>query len=574
MELSSVVHYMNESFAYKLNNHEYLIKLKTKRNAFDKVTLRYLEKYFREMNVKNHQVYSKEMTKVAVTNLHDYYEVIIDDRFEFNNNEMIMLAIRYCFLLEKDGEKIYYGNYKFFNEEPYDTIDFFNLVIHQADCSYFDVPEWSKGAVVYQIFPERFAPTNDNYSSNWLTCYKEKNGRSNGTLLGIAEKIDYLKELGIDAIYLNPIFLANTSHRYDTVDYLKVDPLLGDEKDLKKLVDTCHKNNIKVILDLVFNHTSTYFFAFEDILKNQEKSKYKDWYLIRKFPVSRTQQPPNYMSFSFGAFMPKLNTDNPECRKYLIDVAKHYVINFDVDGYRLDVADEVTHSFWKEMRKEVKQIKKDCLIMGEVWYESTPYLRGDEFDSVMNYTIYDSIRKFLKEEINQEKFIDMISRERGETEINYYHSSNILIGSHDTNRIFNAVNFDENKFNLAMALLLFLPGSPIIYYGDEIMFDGDNPGEARRGMIFDADYKKETKEMVKKLIALKHQPVIKIGDISFDQSEDGLLVINRFIGEEKIMMIVCLDEEKDLSKFYGRYDLINQTNFKKKLKKYEFVILK
>lgn len=574
MDLSSLVHYMNESYAYKLEEHQYLIKLRTKKDAFDQVTLRYVEKYLREREVPGHLVYEKKLTKVASTMIHDYYEVIIDDRFNFKGKDMIMLAVRYVFLLEKNQEKIYYGNYKFFQNEPYDTIDFFNLVIYQADKSYFKVPQWSKGAVVYQIFPERFAPTDEKYSPNWNTCYLEPHSRSNGTLKGITQHIEYLKDLGIDAIYLNPIFLANTSHRYDTVDYMKIDPLLGSEEDLKELVSTCHKANIKVILDLVYNHTSTQFFAFQDVLKNQENSKYKDWYLIRKFPIDTKSFPPNYMSFSFGAFMPKLNTDNPECRKYLLDVSKHYVKNFDIDGYRLDVADEVTHSFWKEMRKEVKAIKEDVLIMGEVWYESTPYLRGDEFDSVMNYSIYDSIRKFVSGEFNKDQFIDMISRERGETGLNYYHSSNILVGSHDTNRIFNGVGCDVDKFFLAMGLLLFLPGSPIVYYGDEIMFDGENVAQARRGMNFDGNYHHQENQLIKQMIKLKHLDLLKTGDICFEATDENKLIISRYLENEKITMVIALSDNLDWSKYIGKNDLFRNKIFDGKLKKYQFIIIK
>ena len=168
MELSSVVHYMNESFAFKLDNHRYLIKLRTKRDDFKKVSLRYVEKYLRERNVKDHPTFTKEMKKVASTSLYDYYEVVISDEFEFFNQKVNMIAVRYYFILEgKEGEIIYYGNYKYNKKEPYESIEMFNLVIHQADISFFKTPEWSKGAVFYQIFPERFAPTDDKYSSTW-----------------------------------------------------------------------------------------------------------------------------------------------------------------------------------------------------------------------------------------------------------------------------------------------------------------------------------------------------------------------------------------------------------------------
>jgi glycosidase len=219
------------------------------------------------------------------------------------------------------------------------------------------------------------------------------------------------------------------------------------------------------------------------------------------------------MGFSFGPYMPKLNPDNPECREYFINVTKHYLRDYNVDGYRLDVADEVSHNFWREFRKVSKKENPDTLIMGEVWYDSTPYLRGDEFDSIMNYTVYDGIRNFLIGKLSIDQFIDIIERERGETPLNYYHNSNILIGSHDTDRIYTFLNSSKEKFILAMSLLLFIPGSPIIYYGDEIMMEGGQDPDCRRGMIFD-NYNQDILKMVKKLIKIKHFEPVREGDIS------------------------------------------------------------
>ena len=572
MEKSAIIHYMNESYAYKISEHCYLIRIRTKKDDFNQVTLKYVEKYLRERRVKDHPTFSIEMRKVASTSIYDYYEAIISDEMDFFGRNFSMIAARYYFVLDDGASKVYYGNYKFFEKEPYESIEMFNLVFHQADRSFFKTPEWSKGAIIYQIFPERFSPTDGKYCQTWNEIPMGVRTRTNGTLRGIIQKIDYIKDLGVDAIYLNPIFKSNSSHRYDTIDYMAIDPLLGTDEDFRELVDTCHNNGIKVILDLVFNHSSTQFFAFQDLLKNQEKSKYVDWYFVSSFPVA-INFPPNYKGFSFGPYMPKLNTENPDCREYFLDVTKHYLRDFNVDGYRLDVADEVTHDFWRVFRKESKKYNKDALIMGEVWYESTPYLRGDEFDSIMNYTIYDGIRNFLKGKLSLNQFIDIIERERGETPLTYYHNSNILIGSHDTDRIYTFLDNDKNKFLQAVSLLLFLPGSPLIYYGDEIMMEGSYDPDCRRGMIFDK-HNEDVLNYVKKLIKIKHLPVVKYGDIHVEKINSSGLKITRFIDENQINMIINFNNEIYLDELKGKFDLINEKELNGIVKENQIIIYK
>ena len=572
MNLSSVIHYMNESYAFKLDEHQYLIRLRTRKNDFQKVSLKYVEKYLRERNVKDHPTFSKEMRKVASTSIYDYYEVIISDQMEFFDRIFSMIAVRYYFVLYDGNEVVYYGNYKFSSVEPYESIEMFNLVIHQADRSFFKTPEWSKGAVIYQIFPERFSPSDDKYSSTWYEVPMGVRTRTNGTLKGITQKLPYIKELGVDAIYLNPIFKSNSSHRYDTVDYMVIDPLLGGEDDFKQLVKKCHELGIKVILDMVFNHSSTMFFAFQDLLKNQENSRYKDWYFVREYPVA-VNFPPNYMGFSFGPYMPKLNPDNPECREYFINVTKHYLRDFNVDGYRLDVADEVSHDFWREFRKVSKKENPETLIMGEVWYDSTPYLRGDEFDSIMNYTIYDGIRNFLIGKLSLDQFIDIIERERGETPLNYYHNSNILIGSHDTDRIYTFLNSNKDKFIIAMCLLLFIPGSPIIYYGDEIMLEGGPDPDCRRGMIFN-NHNQDVLKIVKKMIKIKHFKEVKEGDIKVTKLSTNIIDLERFIDGESIHMVINFGEKTKLSELEHKFDLLSETVLDGTLNTYQVVIFK
>ena len=591
MELSSILHYLNESFHYKVDDNHYILKIITKKNDCTKVRIGFMEKYFREKNMPGipSEVFYVDCKKVASTSRNDYYEGIIPEKITLHgvnkkiddfqnvcdnqevakhfdsmryleNQDIEMIACAYFFLLENENEKKYYGNYKFYDHEPTDTMSMFIMVLHQENASYFKTPSWAKGAIIYQIFPERFAPTDLQYSLSWNQVPMQSNTRTNGSIKGIEQQIPYLKDLGIDAIYLTPIFLANSSHRYDSVDYMVIDPLLGSKEEFKSLVQKLHENGIKIILDLVFNHTSTQFFAFKDILQKQDKSKYKDWYFIKKFPVEM-KLPSDYLSFSFYPGMPKLNTHNKDCRKYLFNVSRYYLEEFHIDGYRLDVANEVTHDFWKAFRKLCKSINPDCLIMGEIWYDSSTYLRGDEFDSIMNYTYFDAIRGLLTNKFSIEEFITIIERERGESSLTYYHNSNILVGSHDTDRIYNAINHDKNKFIQAMTLLFTLPGSPILYYGDEKMMEGGNDPDCRRGMIFDEKYHQDSFNLVKKLIELKKLPCLKYGDIKFFETKE-YLKFKRFINGESIYIILNFKDKKiHINDFDGYINLITKSPF-------------
>ena len=591
MELSSILHYLNEAFHYKVDDNHYILKIITKKNDCTKVRIGFMEKYFREKNMPGipSEVFYVDCKKVASTSRNDYYEGIIPDKITLHgvnkkiddflnvcdnqevakhfdsmryleNQDVEMIACAYFFLLENENEKKYYGNYKFYDHEPTDTMSMFIMVLHQENASYFKTPSWAKGAIIYQIFPERFAPTDLQYSLSWNQVPMQSNTRTNGSIKGIEQQIPYLKDLGIDAIYLTPIFLANSSHRYDSVDYMVIDPLLGSKEEFKSLVQKLHENGIKIILDLVFNHTSTQFFAFKDILQKQDKSKYKDWYFIKKFPVEM-KLPSDYLSFSFYPGMPKLNTRNKDCRKYLFNVSRYYLEEFHIDGYRLDVANEVTHDFWKAFRKLCKSINPDCLIMGEIWYDSSTYLRGDEFDSIMNYTYFDAIRGLLTNKFSIEEFITIIERERGESSLTYYHNSNILVGSHDTDRIYNAINHDKNKFIQAMTLLFTLPGSPILYYGDEKMMEGGNDPDCRRGMIFDEKYHQDSFNLVKKLIELRKLPCLKYGDIKFFETKE-YLKFKRFINGESIYIILNFKDKKiHINDFDGYINLITKSPF-------------
>ncbi|MDI6602339.1 MAG: glycoside hydrolase family 13 protein [Thermoanaerobacteraceae bacterium] len=391
------------------------------------------------------------------------------------------------------------------------------------------------GEIIYQIFPDRFYNGNkENDPPNtrpWggpidSECFM------GGDIEGIIQKLDYLSWLGITAIYLNPIFLSPTNHKYNVTDYYKIDSSLGNPDDFKRLIRECHSRGIAVIIDGVFNHTGTEFFAFRDILVNQEKSRYKDWYDIYGFPVV-VKDPPNYKACGGVSYLPKLNTANPEVQNYIIDVIKYWE-GFGIDGIRLDVAFEIDPSLLKKIRESTK-----LFLIGEVWGCGGRFV-PEYFNGLTNYLLRDLI---IKAVVNQ--CIDsLMFRDEWELIAGMY-GDNIncminLAGSHDTARIYTLCKGDIRKVNLVFALLFLLPGIPMIYYGDEIGMEGENDPYCRGAMIWDSSlWHREIQDNIRYLIGLRKRfPSLEYGKIRFTNCIDRAMSFERVYGDEKIKLVV------------------------------------
>jgi len=349
-------------------------------------------------------------------------------------------------------------------------------------------PAWAKDAVVYEIFPERFAngdTTNDPPEVQPWGDKPTSHGYFGGDLRGIRDHLDYIQDLGVNTIYFTPIFESPTNHKYQTTDYFKIDSHFGTLDDFTRLLNECHARGIRVILDGVFNHTGRDFFAFKDILEHQEKSPYTKWYDIYDFPV-RTTGKPNYESFWGIGSLPKLSADNPDVRKYLFDVTSFWMSK-GIDGWRLDVADGLSHDFWKAWRKLVKSSNPEAYVAGEIWDDASPWLRGDEFDGVMNYRFRGACVGFLALEnrtaVQCDSLLDAVETmyPAGCQDMLWN-----LIGSHDTERFLTLCNGDADKMKLAVLLQMTYRGMPMIYYGDEIGMVGGKDPDCRRTMIWDS----------------------------------------------------------------------------------------
>ena len=547
MEKSAIFHSPDKRYAYAIEKDTFIIRIRAKKDDLSEVILHYQDKYI-PIRVYDSRKMIK-MEKYSSDGILDYYQITI-------NIEVVCL--RYFFeLIDKNNNHVYYGNNHFFNE-AIDRIDFmFDLPQNLREEEMFLTPKWSKNKVVYQIFPSRFASSENVSDDIWYKAPIGFRDNIGGNLRGIINHLDHIKELGIDVIYMTPIFKSNSPHKYDTIDYLTIEPTFGEKKDLKELVTKAHSLGIKVILDGVFNHTSPEFFAFKDIIEKEEKSEYLDWYFIKDFPlVMEWGKRPNFKTFSYFAGMPKLNLKNPKVKDYILNVATYWIKECDIDGWRLDVGDEISHDFWKSFRKAVREVKEDALIIGEVWHYAEDFLLGDEWDTVMNYDFLFAVKGLLSENrINITEFYEEISQVKGKVHSNVYPILFNLIDSHDTERFYHSVNYDKKKMKLAASFQLLFSGMPMIYYGDEFGMQGAHDPDCRRGMYWKEEYQdKEIFNWYKALIkARKEYNFLDEDIINVEVSnESGLLKIERktyvlyFNSKEGIINIPELDKKKDL----------------------------
>ena len=371
----------------------------------------------------------------------------------------------------------------------------------------FVVPEWARTAVCYEIFPERFCNANAELTPEEATDWSATPTQTTmlgGDLPGIISKLDYLNNLGVNLIYLTPIFKAHSNHKYDTEDYHEIDPQFGTKADLRYLVGKAHQMGIRIVLDAVFNHSGAQFAPFQDALKRGKASQYWDWFFINGDFVD--VQNVNYETFADKVgTMPKLNVANPKVEEFLLEVATYWIREFGIDGWRLDAANEVDHVFWRKFRQSVKAVRPDALIIGEVWHNSLPWLRGDQFDGVMNYLFRDYGLAFLVDKTLTgpefaQRLIGLLHLYPTQANLAQFN----LLGSHDTERILTRAKGDKRALLRTLVYQFTFPGIPMLYYGDEVGMEGKTDPDCRRGMLWDAalqDARLQT--AVKELIHLK-----------------------------------------------------------------------
>jgi cyclomaltodextrinase len=431
-------------------------------------------------------------------------------------------------------------------------------------------PAWVKNAVFYQIFPDRFARSARTQHPRGIEFEAwgsppSAQGFQGGDLLGIAEKLDYLQDLGITALYLNPIFSSASNHRYHTFDYLQVDPLLGGDQALRELLDRAHLRSIKVVLDGVFNHASRGFWPFHHILETGMKSPYLDWFIVKDWPLrpysSDANHPLNYEAWMNLPALPKLNTQNPGVRDYLLKVARHW-IEFGIDGWRLDVPNEINDdAFWQEFRRIVKTANPEAYIVGEIWFPAQRWLQGDQFDAVMNYQLTlatlgffgrDGLKKnhhpggFQLIPLDAPAFQQKVESNLGlyNWEINQAQLN--LLDSHDMGRALWIMGEDRSALQMAVLFMMTMPGAPCIYYGDEIGLCSDGDPDCRAAFPWQDGHTwdNDLLSFYRKAIALRHQyPVLRTGSYQSLYAENEVFAFTRQLGDVHAVVVYNTGKE-------------------------------
>lgn len=550
-----ILHENNSQFVYKLDRNKLFLKLKIQHNRAEEVDL-----IFFDRGLKNYTFLKMEL--LYATSDFDYFFVLIE-------KEDNLRYLKYFFAIKNisNNQFFYFGQHGISNKIP--NLPFEFLYLNEGDVN--SPVEWLKNSIFYQIFPDRFKNGNKFNDPENVEDWNSLPTRENfmgGDLEGIKKSVAYLSDLGVNCIYLNPIFKADFNHKYATTDYYEIDPMFGNKEDFKLLVDECHKFNIKILLDGVFNHSGINFFAFKDIIENNKNSEYKDWFYIKKYPISISEH--DYECVGNYKWMPKLNTSNKKVQDYFIDVIKYWVEKFNIDGWRLDVADEVDKLFLMRAKAELKSAFNDKALIGETWGYPGDMMVSNQVDSVMNYVFRDILIEYVAtKKIDTKEFINRMNKMYGEFTDVYNDTMYNLLDSHDTDRFYTLCNEDDLKYKLAVILQFFLKGSPAIYYGDEIGITGFNDPDCRKTMDWDkVSPNNDILNHFKKCIALRNNfSSLRLGSIQFSII-DGLLRISRTLNDETIYLYLNNSDENlqiKTSEFEEKKLIFSNTKEKKEL---------
>jgi glycosidase len=486
----AIQHTANSFYRYSPDPNSLVFRLRVGRREAASVSLTYWPR------ANPGAVSEQAMALILRDHGFDYYEAMVELQDTAKN-------IKYYFTVKgMDGEICCVSEYGLGDTIP-EAGFFEHPYTNKGDI--LGAPRWAGGLLYYQIFPDRFARVDGKPPERRLAPWGSTPNREDytgGNLAGIIRHLDYIQDLGVECLYLTPIFLADYNHKYATTDYFRVDPDFGDAAQLKNLITQCHDRNLKVILDGVFNHCGVHFAPFEQVLAEQEDSEYKDWFYLKKFPVEISAD--CYECVGDFKWMPKLNTSNPEIRSFILKVMSYWVEFAGIDGWRLDVADEVDINLWRFARTELKQKYPELLLLGETWGDASRLLDGSALDTAMNYLFRDAAVDFIsKQKISAEELDGRLN-----SMLARYHTFTVpllynLLDSHDTPRFLRECEGNRKKLKVAVALQMMFPGSPAVYYGDEAGLDGANDPDCRRCMVWDQEQDADILAWYKKLIAVR-----------------------------------------------------------------------
>ena len=535
MNFAAIEHRPVSEYCHGLDEGRIVYRLRCARGDLERVTLSYGDTACRVTPIIFTPV---EMELAASDEYHDYWQAVVESKY---------YRVYYYFTLYGGGEWTYYYGGEFTKSLVDDRSEYFKLPInHRADIA--RVPDWARDAVVYNIFPDSFASGEGSIAGSGAELIhngQKSRGRLGGTLDGVAANAKYIRSMGFNCVYLNPIFAAGEYHKYDTIDYMHVDPCFGGDEAMRRMVKALHAEGIHVIIDGVFNHCGWRFWAFEDVVKNQERSRYCDWFYGLSFPVERPADPeayPGYVTYAYERMMPKLNTANAEVREYLCGVGQYWIEEFGVDGWRLDVASEVDDGFWRAFRSAVKAVKPDALLVGEVWETARHWLDGDMFDSTMNYDFRRHCRRFFAEgDLDAYGFAARCSDMLMRYKLQMTGVQMNLLDSHDVSRFLSVCGGDKRRYRLAVLFLMTFVGMPMLFYGDELGIEGVAELDYRSPMPWGGG-DTQLSDFVRRAIALRHErSELRHGDFRVISARpgSGLLAFERRCGDKAVA--VCLN---------------------------------
>ena len=538
MNFAAVFHRAQAPYSYALNEDELALRLQTGPEV-ERVFLHWGDPFEAGIlgGAERWQGRRQEITGPLCLEHCLWWNVIIRPPYK---------RCRYYFELHQGSEIWFYGEDGFCTPEQ-NRREQRPAAFHQPWMNPADIPappQWVRDTVWYQIFPDRFCRSEaSSCRTPWRTGPVTNEERFGGDLPGICEKLDYLAGLGINGLYLNPIFAADSVHKYDTRDYETVDPDFGTNEDLARLVKSAHERGIRVMLDAVFNHCGASFAPWQDVLQKGPASRYWNWFMVNRWPApapGRDTRDSRYYSFAFVPSMPKLNTNEPEVIEYICGLCQRWVAEYGVDAIRFDVGNEVSHRLLKELHRRLRAIRPDVYLLGEIWHDASPWLEGDEYDGVMNYPLQQAVKGFFAHADRTartlawdlQRCMGMYRRQTGQVMFN-------LLDSHDTDRLFTRAG-SEDAFFQQLAMLFTLPGSPSIYYGTEIGLPGGHDPDCRRCMPWDQLEKPENRRRIRQITELirlrRTAPALRESDLCFVQTQPESRKVHYRRGDVEVLL--------------------------------------
>ncbi len=554
MNIPAIIHEPKGNLVYSYNEDTLHLRIKTAKGDVDKIKVVagdpfdwILDKEKNEWVFDYTRSSKVQMTKEGSTKYHDIWFAEVTGRES--------ARIRYAFVLENEEEKILYGCHTVENllENPEKVDDIFNYFnfpyLNEEDI--YKAPSWVQNTVWYQVTLGSYSNSGDECVDYWA-----------GNVEGMIKKLDYIKEMGFTGIYFNPIFQSDSWHKYDIGDYYKIDESYGTNEQFKEFVDKAHSLGIKVVLDAVFNHAGDSHPFWKDVMEKGTESPYYDYFYIDgekpyeycgdPFDAVNVRESINYKTFGYSHTMPKWKASNEKVREHLIGSAVYWIKEYNIDGWRCDVSNEVSHDFWRQFRKEVKKANAEAYILGENWDDASAWLKGDQYDGVMHYELAYPIWKYIGKSSHDKQKIGVVKattfKEEMTKALTMYpkhvtRNMFTLISSHDINRVKDFCSGNMKKVELMYIVMFTYAGSPCVYYGDEVGMEGkalDN----RTPMVWNEEKQdKNIQTFIKKIVQLrKNHSSFKAIDVNWllvDDDKD--VVIYEKVSEvddEKVIVIL------------------------------------